>query len=109
MRGRNTTRECELIPTEDGGAVLDTPGFSLIDNDVIPPTELARFYPEFLPYLGRCYYPDCVHVTEPDCAVTEAVGRGEIDRGRYVRYAAFIAELRTLWKNRYDQAGGSGQ
>lgn len=109
MRGKNTTRECELIPTEDGGAVLDTPGFSLIDHDVIPPTDLGRYYPEFLPYLGKCYYPDCVHVTEPGCAVTEAVDMGMIDRGRHERYAAFIAELRILWKNRYDQSGGPGQ
>lgn len=109
LRGRNTTRECELIPVEGGGAVIDTPGFSLIDNDVVPPGELSGCYPEFRPYLGKCYYPDCAHVAEPGCAVTEAVGRGEIDRGRHERYAAFVAEMRAMWKNRYGQSGGMGQ
>lgn len=39
-RGRHTTRHTELIPVGNSGAVLDTPGFSLLDNIEIEPREI---------------------------------------------------------------------
>ena len=46
-RGKNTTRFCRLIPVEGGGAALDTPGFSLLELEVMEPEMLAGYYPEF--------------------------------------------------------------
>lgn len=100
-RGKNTTRHAELI--ERGGvAVLDTPGFSLLelDGDMEPET-LREWYPEFAPYEGRCRFDPCLHDREPDCAVRAAVETGEISAERWERYRLLLAGVRESWKNRY--------
>ncbi len=100
-RGKNTTRRCELIPLQGGGMVLDTPGFSLLDSELIDPVELQNYYPEFVPH-GGCYFQPCCHATEPKCAVLDAVRRGEIDPQRHERYVQLLNEAKQRWKDRYN-------
>ena len=101
-RGRHTTRECCLIPVENGGAVLDTPGFSLLENDIIDPASLKDMYPEFSPYRSLCRFEGCAHISEPDCAVKEALAQGKLDLGRYQRYQLLYQEMKERWSKRYD-------
>lgn len=101
-RGKHTTRRCELIPVEGGGRVLDTPGFSLLETDLMEPRELPSYYPEFQPYEGKCYFLSCFHENEPDCAVKQALDEGKISPGRYERYLLLMQEMKERWKNRYD-------
>lgn len=84
-RGRHTTRHVELIPAQ-GGFVLDTPGFSRLEVEGIKAAELRLLFPEMAELEGRCRFRGCAHVAEPDCAVTEAVQRGEISQSRYDSY-----------------------
>ena len=101
-RGKNTTRRCELIPLASGGMVLDTPGFSLLDSDLIDPVELQNYYPEFVPYEGGCYFQPCCHATEPKCAVLDAVRAGDVDAQRHERYVLLLNEAKQRWRDRYD-------
>lgn len=101
-RGKNTTRRCELIPLASGGMVLDTPGFSLLDSDLIDPVELQNYYPEFVPYEGGCYFQPCCHATEPKCAVLDAVRAGDVDVQRHERYVLLLNEAKQRWRDRYD-------
>ncbi len=101
-RGKNTTRRCELIMLENGGMVLDTPGFSLLDTELFDPVELQESYPEFEKYIGQCYFKPCYHAAEPRCRVLEAVAAGEIDAQRHARYAEILSDMRTRWRERYD-------
>ena len=34
----------------------------------------------------RCRFRDCRHENEPGCALREAVGRGDLDPGRFANY-----------------------
>ena len=101
-RGKNTTRRCELIPLASGGMVLDTPGFSLLDSDLIDPVELQNDYPEFAPYAGGCYFQPCSHAAEPKCAVLDAVRAGDVDAQRHERYVLLLNEAKQRWRDRYD-------
>ena len=101
-RGKNTTRRSELIPLTGGGMVLDTPGFSLLDNELFDPVELQDSYPEFEPYLGSCYFQPCYHATEPKCGVRQAVEAGEIDELRHRRYVELLEDMKQKWRERYD-------
>ncbi len=82
-RGKHTTKGTTLLPLDNGGFVIDTPGFSSIEH---PPVEdvrrLISLFPEF-EVEGSCKFADCIHVNEPDCRVKEAVERNEISRDRY--------------------------
>ncbi len=84
-RGKHTTRHVELIPYESG-YIADTPGFSSLDFTHIQPQNLAICVPDFLPYVGKCKFNDCLHVHEPECAIKEAVEKGEVSRIRYEHY-----------------------
>ncbi len=100
-RGKHTTRHSELIRLPGGGMVLDTPGFSLLESQLIEPIHLKESYPEFAPYEGDCRFNPCAHVSEPGCAVRSAVGVA-IDPGRHERYKLLFDEMTQRWKDRYD-------
>ncbi|MBQ9306580.1 MAG: ribosome small subunit-dependent GTPase A [Clostridia bacterium] len=103
-RGKNTTRKAELFSVEDGQIrVLDTAGFSLLEmEDVMDPTQLRLFYPEFAPYEGTCRFAECLHDREPGCAVQSAVEAGSLSEARVARYRQLLGEVREVWRDRYD-------
>lgn len=101
-RGKHTTRRCELISVAGGGRVLDTPGFSLLETDLIEPREVSLWYPEFFPYEGKCRFSPCYHAGEPDCAVKEALLEGRFPAERYESYIEILNEMKERWKRRYD-------
>lgn len=92
-RGRNTTRHAKLIPLPGGGFLADTPGFTSLYLTKILPDQLDGYYPEFQPYLGKCRFTNCRHVSETDCAVRQAVREGKISRLRYANYVKLLDEL----------------
>ncbi len=100
-RGRHTTRHAELFPAF-GGAVVDTPGFSLLDMAAMEPWDLAAFYPEMAPLQGACRFPQCLHISEPGCAMKPLLETGGLHPKRYARYQSFIEELKEMRKHRYD-------
>lgn len=82
-RGKHTTKGTTLLPLDNGGFVIDTPGFSSIEH---PPVEnvqdLADLFPEF-EMDEPCRFANCIHVNEPDCRVKEAVEDGRVSKDRY--------------------------
>lgn len=92
-RGKHTTRAACLLPLPEGGTVVDTPGFSAAELENIDKAQLAHYFPEFRPYIEKCYYNTCTHSHEPDCAVKEAVAAGAICQ---VRYEAYLNILQTI-------------
>ncbi len=92
-RGKNTTVGAVMIPLQDGGYLVDTPGFSEVGLWGIEPRELASCFPEMRPLLGECKYADCRHVSEPHCAIREAVAAGTIAGDRLTSYQLLLAEL----------------
>lgn len=89
-KGRHTTTATQLyrIADEPPTFVADTPGIRSIMFHGVPPEELPRCFPEFRPFLDQCFYPDCTHVHEPDCAVREAVDAGTVPVLRYESYVS---------------------
>ena len=88
-RGRHTTRHVELYRLEENTYVADTPGFSSFDTDqmdIILKENLQYAFPDFGEFIGQCQFHDCSHRKEPGCAVTAALGRGEVEKTRYDSY-----------------------
>ena len=100
-RGRHTTRRAELWPLL-GGAVLDTPGFSLLEIEALSQRELNESYPEFGSAPERCRFAGCRHLSEPDCAVKELLDDGGLSPRRYARYAEISEEIEQRRKHRCD-------
>ena len=91
-RGKNTTRHVEIYPAL-GGHVMDTCGFSMLTLVNIPSDELKYYYEDFLQFADDCKYTACNHISEPGCAVKDAVAAGKLDKGRYDRYLQIYNEL----------------
>jgi ribosome biogenesis GTPase len=100
-RGKHTTRHVELLEI-GGGLVADTPGFSALEFDDIEIEELPLYFPEFRERSDGCKFRGCLHVTEPKCAVREAVEAGQIPSYRYENYLSFIEEMKER-KPRYER------
>lgn len=92
-RGKHTTRAACLLPLPGGGTVVDTPGFSAAELENIDKAQLAHYFPEFRPYIEKCYYNTCTHSHEPDCAVKEAVAAGAICQARYEAYLNILQTI----------------
>lgn len=92
-KGRHTTSTSEIFTLASGGAIIDTPGvreFGLWD---VAENDLAWFFPEMRPFVGRCKFRlDCTHDQEPGCAIRKAVVAGQISPYRYQSYLKLRAE-----------------
>ncbi len=97
-RGKHTTRHVELFNLSDDTYVIDTPGFTSLDYDVIEEKDLHFYFNEFKAYEGMCRFGGCVHINEPDCVVKEALAAGEISKVRYDIYLEMYNELKNKRK-----------
>lgn len=100
-RGKHTTREVQLLRVKLGSYVADTPGFSQIALDFIAPEQLAGFFPDLAQYAVDCRFASCLHISEPDCRVKEAVDSGAIASERYQSYLDLFSEVKGHWDRRF--------
>lgn len=92
-RGKHTTREVELLNMDNNVFIVDSPGFTSLSLDYIDAEDIQYYFREFDPYLGLCRFIDCAHISEPDCAVKEQIGK-DISKERYDRFIHLYNELK---------------
>lgn len=98
-RGKHTTRHSELYEFK-GGYICDTPGFSRLDINIYETIELRDLYDDFLKYQDDCKFSSCLHISEPGCAVKQALEKGLIMESRYEYYLGFIEDIKSK-KNKF--------
>ena len=97
-RGKHTTRHVEIFDAEGGGRIFDTPGFTSFEILEAEEDNLMHYYPDLDKYSGGCYYDNCRHLKEPQCAVRDALENGKIHKLRYQSYAANMEEIKNRRK-----------
>jgi ribosome biogenesis GTPase len=94
-KGRHTTTQMQMFPLSNSGAVIDTPGIREFGLWNVEDQDLADYFPEMRPLIGRCRFASsCAHNEEPGCAVRQAVVSGQIDPYRYQSYLRLLEEVR---------------
>lgn len=101
QRGKNTTRHIEIYDF-NGGQIVDTCGFSVMEGIDIEPEELVYYYDEFVSLQNKCRFMNCTHTIEPNCVVKKAVAEGAINALRYERYVKLYEELKERRKKKYE-------
>jgi ribosome biogenesis GTPase len=94
VAGKHTTSSSQLHPLPSGGWVADTPGVRTFKLHGATPVELRLMFLEFERFQGACRFPDCTHDHEPECAVFDAVERGQIAASRFASYLEMLDEMR---------------
>lgn len=89
-RGKHETKEVILLPY-NGGYIADTPGFSSLDLN-LSRIEIARYFPGFDKYFGKCFFSNCLHMSEKNCAIKAALENNEIDVSIYNEYIKLLSE-----------------
>jgi len=91
--GRHTTTVRQLLTLPAGGCVIDTPGLREVQlwaaSDGLDAT-----FADVEELAVRCRFRDCVHRTEPGCAVLAAIADGSLPEHRLERYRKLERELR---------------
>jgi ribosome biogenesis GTPase / thiamine phosphate phosphatase len=93
-KGRHTTAVAEMHELGPDTYVIDTPGIREIGLWDLTPPELGFYMPEIRALQDSCYFPNCTHDHEPECAVRRAVETGTISEVRYVSYLNMLDSLR---------------
>lgn len=106
-KGRHTTTSRQLVEMPGGALLIDTPGMrelqpwadeSAIERTFEDVTELAQ----------ACRFADCAHITEPGCAVLDAVAVGALDAGRLEHYRRLLREM-AFEEQKRDKAAAAEQ
>ena len=98
-RGRHTTRHIEAYRLENGGIVVDTPGFSSLDytsRDYEFKENLANYFRDFSDSIYECKFSTCSHTKESGCGVLKAVEEGRIEKTRHNSYVELFEEMKDL-------------
>lgn len=92
-RGRHTTRHRHMRFLPNGCAVMDTPGMRELQMAEAE-SGIADLFEDLTTLATQCKFRDCKHESEPGCALSAALARGEIQQARLDRWNKLSAEER---------------
>lgn len=90
QQGTHTTTFAEMFALPKGMKLIDTPGikgFGVVDMQV---EEIGDYFPELIALKPQCKFHNCLHQSEPNCAVIKAYEAGEIAKSRYENYLQLL-------------------
>lgn len=91
-QGRHTTTETTLFNSPSGGALIDSPGVRTLRLAHLTPAQITAGFPEIADRTGHCRFRDCRHLSEPECAVQQALNAGDIAHERLQNWRRLVDE-----------------
>jgi ribosome biogenesis GTPase / thiamine phosphate phosphatase len=82
-RGRHTTTHRELFVMENGALLIDTPGMRELG---LWEAESVMGFDDVIAIAAGCRFTNCLHATEPGCAIRAALESGALSRERWDSY-----------------------
>ena len=102
-RGRHTTTARQMIFLPGGGMIIDTPGMRELqlwtDQD-----GFTDSFSDVESLAMECRFSDCVHETEPGCAVRAALDRGDLAPDRFNSYLKLRKEAAWLERRKSESS-----
>lgn len=90
-KGRHTTTSRQLHIIPGSCVVLDTPGMRELQMTDAA-SGIQDLFADLHALSTQCRFRDCLHISEPGCAVLKALNDGEIDEARVNRWRKLVAE-----------------
>jgi len=92
-KGQHTTTFAEMYELPFGGNIIDSPGMKEFGLVNIEKQELSGYFPEMRALLNDCQFNNCLHISEPGCAIKQALIDGVINEDRYVSYYNILESI----------------
>jgi ribosome biogenesis GTPase len=91
QKGRHTTthRQLHVLPT--GGLLVDVPGMRELRVADIEHS-MDKVFDDIDRLAASCRFADCLHESEPGCAVLKAIAGGKLDGRRLTNYKKLLRE-----------------
>ena len=86
LKGAHTTTHVSMHKIMADSYVMDTPGIRMFGLWNVTRENLNRYYPLIDGYYNHCHFRECLHISEPGCAVKEATQKGDIPKNVYTGY-----------------------
>ena len=90
-KGRHTTTSRSVFRLPGGAWLLDTPGMRELQLTDVQ-TGIDDVFAEISVLAEDCKFADCVHESEPGCAVQKAIDTGDIEAARVNRWRKLMRE-----------------
>lgn len=91
-KGTHTTTFAEMFQINSDTFVVDTPGIKELGLVDMEPEEVSDYFVEMRDVRLNCKFGSrCLHISEPRCAVRNAVDEGSISQSRYASYLSIVA------------------
>lgn len=90
-KGTHTTTFAEMFMVDPRTFVIDTPGVKEWGLSEMDPQEISDYFPEMRDLRLECKFGSrCLHLSEPKCAILDAVEAGRINPRRYESYLSMV-------------------
>ena len=102
-KGQHTTTFAEMFELPFGGLLIDTPGIKTLSFHYLEPIDVAHNFREFFAASEGCKFGgNCLHRSEPGCAVKAGLEDGTFSELRYANYLTLLDEMeeQNYWERR---------
>jgi ribosome biogenesis GTPase len=90
QKGVHTTTYSTMWELGPETYLIDSPGINELGVMEIEKEELSHYFPEMRALIGECKFNNCLHISEPSCAVLKAFEAGDIAHSRYLSYLSIF-------------------
>lgn len=101
-RGKHTTTHRELVLLDNGTMVVDTPGMRELGLWQIN-EGVADAFNDIDLLASDCRFKDCRHLSEPGCAVQQAIDDGDLEQKRFDSYIKLQKEAKYIERKANDR------
>jgi ribosome biogenesis GTPase len=91
--GKHTTTVSALYHLKDNGIIIDSPGVRDFTPINKTQDEITHGFIDVRKYNGACKFKNCSHTNEPECAMKQAVDKGELNQQRFKSYLRLVEEF----------------
>lgn len=91
-KGTHTTTTTSLYHLPEGGSLIDSPGVWEYGIWKLDEADLGNGFTEFREWIGHCRFNNCLHKSEPGCAIKQAVEENCIKDWRYQAYLRLLEQ-----------------
>ncbi len=102
-KGRHTTTATLMLKTKSGITLIDSPGIRHFSPSGLEAKDVARYFPGFDRFFGNgCKYRNCLHMSEPECAILSAVKDGRLSVKVHESYKRLVESIGDSRNSHYE-------